>query len=322
MKYSKPLFMLLFLCTAYLASAQKVEKTTMHIVQKGETLYSVARQYDVSVANIKAWNRLNSEALYIGQSLSIYPDKTYDIPPLMDYALSQEYANRILFARVQRYNHYLFNVSGELEFYIEWRYEDNGSWRRDIQQFYTSASELDGYLQRLNALNALLSKRVLENEDRKKIVSLNEDIKSFERQHLAYLDRKGRSIGLKSAGEPRLGDVQPASYSGLVPIYPIFAAIRMADRAPVPHCRIYALDKDDINHPGCMECLTTNYRNCDVAAMSVSSGNLVKKSIEPGSYHFLITTQQSGLERIVLYERRKVTSDDDKKNVTFYVPDY
>lgn len=313
--------MLLFLCTASLSTAQNVD---IHIVQKGETLYSVARQYDVSVANIKAWNTLNSEALYIGQALRIHPDKTYDIPPLMDYALSQEYANRILFARVQRYNHYLFNVSGELEFYIDSRYEDNGSWRRDIHQFYTPASELDTYLQRLNALNALLSKRMLENEDRKKMVALNDDIKAFERQKLAYLDREGDNIGLKPAQVP-LGSmviIQPSTYSGIIPVYPIFAAIRMTDRAPVPNCRIYALDKDDINHPGCMECLTTNYRNCDVAAMSVSSGNLVKKSIEPGSYHFLVTTQQSGLERIVLYERRKVTSDDDKKNITFYVPDY
>lgn len=42
-----------------------------HIVAKGETLYAISRQYGVSVADIKSWNNLSSDALAEGQKLWI-----------------------------------------------------------------------------------------------------------------------------------------------------------------------------------------------------------------------------------------------------------
>lgn len=43
--------------------------TGTHKVVKGETLYSIAKKYGVSVANLKTWNALKSDELSIGQSL-------------------------------------------------------------------------------------------------------------------------------------------------------------------------------------------------------------------------------------------------------------
>ncbi|MBX3252741.1 MAG: glucosaminidase domain-containing protein [Chitinophagaceae bacterium] len=43
-----------------------------HIVQSKETLYSIARKYEVEVARIRAWNRLQKDDLRIGQELLIY----------------------------------------------------------------------------------------------------------------------------------------------------------------------------------------------------------------------------------------------------------
>jgi LysM repeat protein len=42
-----------------------------HAVKAGETLYSIARLYQVSVADIKSWNILNNDSLFIGQMLEI-----------------------------------------------------------------------------------------------------------------------------------------------------------------------------------------------------------------------------------------------------------
>ena len=45
-------------------------------VKKGDTLSSIARKYNVSIQNIKAWNNLKSDAIGIDQKLIIYPPKT------------------------------------------------------------------------------------------------------------------------------------------------------------------------------------------------------------------------------------------------------
>lgn len=45
--------------------------TIRHKVKKGETILSVARRYDVSVANIKSWNHLRSSKLQKGKLLKI-----------------------------------------------------------------------------------------------------------------------------------------------------------------------------------------------------------------------------------------------------------
>lgn len=42
-----------------------------HIVRQGETLYSIARDYGVSIEQIKTWNRLTSTTLSIGQKINI-----------------------------------------------------------------------------------------------------------------------------------------------------------------------------------------------------------------------------------------------------------
>ena len=54
-------------------------KPTRHVVQKGETLYSIARQYAVQVAQIKAWNNLTTNELEVGQELIIGGDAP-DVP--------------------------------------------------------------------------------------------------------------------------------------------------------------------------------------------------------------------------------------------------
>jgi LysM repeat protein len=46
--------------------------STTHIVQTKETLYSIAKKYGVSLDQLKAWNKLDSLDLKIGQQLLIY----------------------------------------------------------------------------------------------------------------------------------------------------------------------------------------------------------------------------------------------------------
>ncbi|MCE2994882.1 MAG: LysM peptidoglycan-binding domain-containing protein [Cyclobacteriaceae bacterium] len=42
-----------------------------HVVAQGETLYSIARQYNVSVDDLKKWNNLSNNEISLGQTLSI-----------------------------------------------------------------------------------------------------------------------------------------------------------------------------------------------------------------------------------------------------------
>lgn len=48
-----------------------------HTVQLKESLYSIARKYDVSVRDVMSWNNLSDNDLRIGQQLKIYKKETY-----------------------------------------------------------------------------------------------------------------------------------------------------------------------------------------------------------------------------------------------------
>lgn len=51
-----------------------VRPTKMHTVEKGQTLYAVARQYKMDIAELKTLNELKSDELSVGQSLKVFTD--------------------------------------------------------------------------------------------------------------------------------------------------------------------------------------------------------------------------------------------------------
>lgn len=54
-------------------AAESAEESAVHIVQKGETLYSISRLYDRPIDDIKAVNGLSGNNVMVGQKLSIPP---------------------------------------------------------------------------------------------------------------------------------------------------------------------------------------------------------------------------------------------------------
>lgn len=48
-------------------------KTSDYIVKKGDTLYEIALKFNISVSDLKVWNKLNSETVYVGQLLRVVP---------------------------------------------------------------------------------------------------------------------------------------------------------------------------------------------------------------------------------------------------------
>src|SRR5690606_33026274 len=69
------------------SSASTPVSTTMttggwitHQVTQGQTLFSIARQYDAKVEDIIEWNGLSSNTLSLGQSLKVGRDKTTTVP--------------------------------------------------------------------------------------------------------------------------------------------------------------------------------------------------------------------------------------------------
>jgi len=47
------------------------QRTLQHVVQKGDTLWLISRQYNVVIENIMKWNNLDSMNVWIGQKLKI-----------------------------------------------------------------------------------------------------------------------------------------------------------------------------------------------------------------------------------------------------------
>ncbi len=50
---------------------EKVQSATVYTVKSGDTLSRIAIEYKVTVANLKKWNNLKSDMIYIGQKLNI-----------------------------------------------------------------------------------------------------------------------------------------------------------------------------------------------------------------------------------------------------------
>jgi LysM repeat protein len=51
--------------------ASATPRATSHLVRRGDTLYSIARRYDTTVADVQRWNRLRGTAIKAGQRLII-----------------------------------------------------------------------------------------------------------------------------------------------------------------------------------------------------------------------------------------------------------
>lgn len=56
--------------------AQEIDHISagIHVVAKGETLYSISRLYSVKVKDLKKWNTLQSNELSLGMTLKVYED--------------------------------------------------------------------------------------------------------------------------------------------------------------------------------------------------------------------------------------------------------
>ncbi|MFC1898610.1 peptidoglycan DD-metalloendopeptidase family protein [Candidatus Cloacimonadota bacterium] len=44
-----------------------------HIVQKGETLYSISQKYSISVEKLKLFNNMKTDRIFVGQKIYLYP---------------------------------------------------------------------------------------------------------------------------------------------------------------------------------------------------------------------------------------------------------
>lgn len=70
-------FILFMLMTATVSGvlAQQASQSNQHTVQSGETLYSIAQEYHVTVQDLIKWNHLNGTDIQIGQQLLVAPSK-------------------------------------------------------------------------------------------------------------------------------------------------------------------------------------------------------------------------------------------------------
>lgn len=89
------LFLILSLFTVDLSYAQTQQ--TEHVVEAGETLFSISREYNISVSDLRSWNELESDNLQPGQILSLLPADS------ADRIIHEVKAGESLFAISRRY---------------------------------------------------------------------------------------------------------------------------------------------------------------------------------------------------------------------------
>ena len=100
----------LFLTFTFLSatSVEAQSQRTEHIVEAGETLFSISREYNISVSDLRAWNELESDNLQPGQVLSLLPaDSDNRITHVVKageslFAISRRYG--VTIAEIQQWN--------------------------------------------------------------------------------------------------------------------------------------------------------------------------------------------------------------------------
>jgi LysM repeat protein len=84
------------------------QQTEYHTVQPGETLFSIARDFNLTVGDLRRWNDLDSDNLSAGQTLRIAPPRqqnqiTHEVQPGETlFAISRKY--RVTIAEIQQWN--------------------------------------------------------------------------------------------------------------------------------------------------------------------------------------------------------------------------
>jgi LysM repeat protein/lysophospholipase L1-like esterase len=106
----------------------KEKKWIQHTVQKGETAWGIAQRYNVSVIQLKEWNRLGSYALRAGQLIKVYSefDAVEEVPtrntPSVEVRVPKKVPNKSVSER--RSNSYRYHTikSGETLYSISRKY--------------------------------------------------------------------------------------------------------------------------------------------------------------------------------------------------------
>lgn len=95
-----------FFALPEILNAQDTGQT--HTVQRGETLFSISRTYDVTVGDLRQWNQLDSDNLSTGQELLVGPPGDEDSvihtvqPGETLFAISRQYG--VTIAEIQSWN--------------------------------------------------------------------------------------------------------------------------------------------------------------------------------------------------------------------------
>ncbi|WP_157055587.1 LysM peptidoglycan-binding domain-containing protein, partial [Liquorilactobacillus cacaonum] len=53
------------------SSSSTSNTSSSYTVKSGDSLWAIANKYGISVANLKSWNSLSSDTIYVGQSLKV-----------------------------------------------------------------------------------------------------------------------------------------------------------------------------------------------------------------------------------------------------------
>jgi len=316
--------LLLFLY-AFPATSQQVKPCNrisgpyLHVVQSGETLMSISRKYSMDTTELIIWNQIQdaSKIRRCQNIVLIEPgiyrqrvrnrDTRMPGPGILSLATSNSFKNQMDSMKFALQNFYFKDASGELAYYLPGPWFPNSKLLYPETHFKNTETDMRAFLLQMHQLGLILKKKELSNQDK---LNIRNTVKKLNNSNIKPVYANGLPVKErpKTPINPTIG---PRVH---------LAAWQIVDstNSPIPNTTVYLIQVKAFIQCPCEDCFAEKKDACDIHQLEAF---MVKKDgadywVSAGPYHLFVTKKVGLIEKVIHYEKKKVTYMDSGKPTT------
>lgn len=284
-----------------------------HIVQSGETLMSISRKYAIDTSLLIWWNQIKdaSKIQRCQRIKLIEPDiyrqrvKKKDVqmpgPAILSLSTSNLYKRQMDSMNQFVQKIYTKNPSGELEYYLDYPWIINPRWTYPETHFRNPEKDLIRFLLLMHELGLILQKKKLSDNDK---ISLRKTLIEVKNSKIKPVYANGFLV------RERIKNTKIPKMSPLIKL----ANWQIVDStsSPIPNTTYYLIQVSAFLQCLCDNCFAEKKDGCDIDHLEpfILKKDGANYRVSAGPYHLFVTKKTGSIEKVIHYEKKKVTGED------------